>query len=1061
VNVALTIGELVAYIRADNRGFRRGTREAHEDMERLQRDANGRLRDMRGRFVAEGRLAGRGFGDGVGDGQSGVGRLGKAAMTLLGQLGGLAGTALRSAVQIAAVGATAISAAPLVVAAAVAVGHFVAGLLSAAPALLAFAAAGLFVKATLAQIFKEGSAARTALQPIADRFTKAGEAASRAAARGIRPLAEDLARVAGPSVQAAMVKIGQATNTVMRQFLGWARSAKGLRAIRGILDPIGATVQGLAPHVSRLAISFVSLLGRITGVSLAAGRGGLARVLDLISAKLDALNAATVSGGLAKLRHAFDVVSKVASTLVGWVRKIVEAYRMYTGQFKLVADAVSVAAMIFGGPIVTIIAGIGLIIRHFDQFKAAYQRLKASLSSPVAGGMFAKIRAEIPRLRALVSQLGGNFSAFGRKVLPEVKKAFTQITASVLPRLEDIYRKVTGKLLPAFGEFVQAAAPVVAFFVRVFGPYVAATLSNLLRVIGGFVDIVTGIFQVLTGILTGDWHKVWDGLKNIAGGAVGVIGGIVRQLWNLIASTFRLNLGVISALWTRAFGGLGGTIRGALGGIIGAARSIFTGVTGVIRAAMNVISTTARAVWRVIVAIFTGNLGQVKAAIRSGASQILGAWRGLGNALQSLGRAVWNNIRSAFRTGMSNARSLISGGVSAIRGAWSAGWSAVRSTTSRAMSSLVSSISSGASRAAGVARRIPGMLLNALGNLGGLLVSAGAALIRGLISGIESMLGSLKSKLNSITNLIPGWKGPPSKDRKLLYKTGRLIMRGLINGMTGSVDDIRATAQRITELIKRAFAGKHTKVDDRLLAALKKSTAKLVSLANKRDKILARIAEAKQFAADVTSNARQFAGLTSLDFGTDADGNALPPTAKGIQQGLQGKLAQLKAFAANIRKLAAKGLGKSLLRQLLEAGPEAGGPLAAALAAADSATFGSIKKAQADIDAISTSLGKSGADILYDSGKGAARGFLTGLQQQQKAIEAQMDKIARNFAKQIARAFGVKLPTKAPELHKLNPTPGPRGSVPVALHVENYHEAPRGSARATAEQLLFLTTARG
>ncbi|MFD0851617.1 hypothetical protein ACFQ07_05275, partial [Actinomadura adrarensis] len=61
--MALTIGELVAFIRADNRGFRRGTEQARRDMEGLWRDSRNRLRDMRGRFVAEGRLAGEGFGD--------------------------------------------------------------------------------------------------------------------------------------------------------------------------------------------------------------------------------------------------------------------------------------------------------------------------------------------------------------------------------------------------------------------------------------------------------------------------------------------------------------------------------------------------------------------------------------------------------------------------------------------------------------------------------------------------------------------------------------------------------------------------------------------------------------------------------------------------------------------------------------------------------------------------------------------------------------------------------------------------------------------------------------
>src|SRR5690606_39114224 len=124
-----------------------------------------------------------------------LGGVGKAFKGIASNVGAAIGTLAKGATSIAAIGSSAASAAPLLLPAAKAVAGVGQAALQASPALLSFAAAGVFVKATLGQIFKEGSAARKALQPLADRFSQAGEAASRAAAKGVRPLVEEFNRV--------------------------------------------------------------------------------------------------------------------------------------------------------------------------------------------------------------------------------------------------------------------------------------------------------------------------------------------------------------------------------------------------------------------------------------------------------------------------------------------------------------------------------------------------------------------------------------------------------------------------------------------------------------------------------------------------------------------------------------------------------------------------------------------------------------------------------------------------------------------------------------------------
>lgn len=71
------------------------------------------------------------------------------------------------------------------------------------------------------------------------------------------------------------------------------------------------------------------------------------------------------------------------------------------------------------------------------------------------------------------------------------------------------------------------------------------------------------------------------------------------------------------------------------------------------------------------------------------------------------------------------------------------------------------------------------------------LFNAGKNLIQGLINGIENAIPGLKSALNFITNLIPSWKGPPEKDKKLLYQNGQFVMQGFINGIGSMMPNLK------------------------------------------------------------------------------------------------------------------------------------------------------------------------------------------------------------------------------------------------------------------------------
>lgn len=438
---------------------------------------------------------------------------------------------------------------------------------SASPALLALAAGGLFVKATLAQI---GPAIGKSLEPVTSSFTAAGAAAGLLASKGVRPLAAEFAKVGMPIIAAGMDRIAVATNGVVKRTLEWARSSAGITAIRNTINATSSATEMLGPHISRLVESFGNMIGRIAGVSMAAGSSGLAGVLDKLSGWMDRVNAATVQGGLDSLKEKFHAVRDAVEKVIGWVKQGVQFWHQYRTEIMIVQDTLSILAIAFGGPVVAVIAAVGIIIRHWDQLKAVFQSVVAWFQTPVNIGFLE------------------NLKQAAATVWPPLKAAFEQIKAAVMPVLSEIWDKVQNQLIPAFGSFIQAIAPVVAFFISVLGPVVAGVMHNILGIISGVITIITGIFNVFAGLLTGNWSQLWTGIKQIFSGAweviinylqlaiFGRIGRILGEAVGFIAgllgragwAAFDAAIAGIGAL-VRWMGGVGGRVLGALGDLGG------------------------------------------------------------------------------------------------------------------------------------------------------------------------------------------------------------------------------------------------------------------------------------------------------------------------------------------------------------------------------------------------------------------------------------------------------------------------------------------------------------
>lgn len=268
---------------------------------------------------------------------------------------------------------------------------------------------------------------------------------------------------------------------------------------------------------------------------------------------------------------------------------------------------------------------------------------------------------------------------------------------------------------------------------------------------------------------------------------------------------------------------------------------------------------------------------------------------------------------------------------------------------------------------------------------------------------------------------------------------GRALVGNVIDGMTKGASGVNAAIDRIADKYVKAYNRAHKK--DLKPAEVKELNKALDAAGKTLAGIANQYAKTLELAKQTTAAAKAYASVTNLaEFGLGSGTGA-----DGIVTGMQARLDAIKAFNEDLAKLAADGLNKDVLNQLLSAGVEGGAAYADALANGGPAALAEVNKLQQQINKASKDLGNDIAPKV------------TGLDPDK------VQRAARRAANQIAnilnRRLGVRIDVG---------TDGPRATVNArrtqinadAIHVRRDTNPTPIKVHLTAEQLSQLERGR-
>lgn len=273
---------------------------------------------------------------------------------------------------------------------------------------------------------------------------------------------------------------------------------------------------------------------------------------------------------------------------------------------------------------VNLLQKLGLNENQINNIVNLFSTLKSYMSTAI--GVF----------KQFASAIGGFFSGLWDLIGPYIMPALDAVVGFV----QETLAKIIGFWNTDGQQIMQAAQNVFNFILSIIKfvmPVVLAIIQsvwgNIKGVISGALNIIMGLVRIFTGLFTGDFSKMWQGIKQLFAGAIQFVWNLVNLLFigkiiGGIKSLVKTGLTFLKDFWTKI-----PTLFQT--GVTKANKFISDMVVKILGFLKNLAINAVKAVWN----MFTGIIKWF-ANIRTNAVKIF-------NAMKNTIQAIYNAIKNA------------------------------------------------------------------------------------------------------------------------------------------------------------------------------------------------------------------------------------------------------------------------------------------------------------------------------------------------------------------------------------------------------------------------------
>lgn len=396
-----------------------------------------------------------------------------------------------------------------------------------------------------------------------------------------------------------------------------------------------------------------------------------------------------VSGAVKTASNFLEGMSPAAKTLT----------LVFAGITAAIGPVLAVIGMLIGafGNIIRAIAPVvGYVTKAggvMNVLRAAFMALTGPVGLTIGiitalGVGFVTLYKKSETFRGFIDSLVGKIKALGQSMLNGLKPAITAVKdflsqqVSTIKKFWDDNSKSIIGALQNIGKVVSVIFNGIASVIKFVMPFVLAIIKsvwgNIQGVISGALNIIMGLVKVFSGLFTGDFKKMWEGLKQVFKGAVQFIWNFIQlNMFGKLLSLGKIFIGGFKGIFT----GMWATIKSLFSKSAGAAKDAVVG-------AWNLLSKGTSAIFNGVKSFLTTIWNFYKSMITKAAQFILNGVKNSFNNLRSAITTIFNAVKSFLSKLWSGLKDSISKAARAIYDSVKKSWTNLKNSTTQLFNSI-------------------------------------------------------------------------------------------------------------------------------------------------------------------------------------------------------------------------------------------------------------------------------------------------------------------------------------------------------------------------------------
>lgn len=569
----------------------------------------------------------------------------------------------------------------------------------------------------------------------------------------------------------------------------------------------------LAAALNVLA-SAVSQFGNMDLSALVQGLAGIGAILTGLSVFS---RFGTTSGGIVTTAIGLTALAVALNLMVPAVKgmgsisweNLAKGLLGMAGSLVILGTATS---LISGGKLALVAVGVGLMSASLLVLSAALQSLSSMSWESLAVGLTALAGSLTILGVAMYAMSGGILGATAMVVMAG---ALALLTPQLMALSSLSLQQVGIGLLALAGAFTVIGVaglvltPVVPTLIALAGAISLLSLSCAL-IGAGLLAFGTGL-TLVGAAAAGSGFAILEFIRQLLNLLPTLGTKLAEAVTNLITG-FAKGLPQIMTAVTQLVTGLLQALTNCIPQIITTATQLVVALgTAIANAAPMLMSAAARLILAILEGIAT-NIGQI---VSKGAEVVVNFLNGiaenLGQVIQAgmnLAIKFINGVANGLRSNSAALSSAIVNLLSAMGTAALSILGALAGSFLKAGAALIKGIISGIKGAiGGVGSAVKGVLSSAksaLGGAGSALVSAGKSLISGFINGVRGMFGAAGNAARGVLNTCKSALGSAGS---ALVSAGRALINGFVNGIRGMIGAVGGAIRSVISAAKSAASG--------------------------------------------------------------------------------------------------------------------------------------------------------------------------------------------------------------------------------------------------------------